>query len=136
MTFDQVLALERAGYTIQLDAKYLIVKDIPYVNSEGEVCRADIISLLEYAGTDLVAPKRHTVWWTGSIPYRADGVALAEMCVDQKTHDLEEGITVTMQLSQKWRNRDGGRRNYLGYNEKITTYIHIVRQHADAISSQ
>ncbi|MXW03422.1 MAG: hypothetical protein F4X59_15050 [Holophagales bacterium] len=136
ITFDQLLELTRAGYTIQLDAKYLIVKGVPYVNGEGEVSTADIISALDYAGTSLAAPQHHTVWWTGSVPHRADRLALDGMCVDKKTHELDEGLTVTMQLSQKWRDEGGGRRNYLSYNEKLTTYIHIVRQHADAIVKQ
>ena len=136
ITFDHLLALARAGYTLQLTEKHLIVKNVPYVDNKLAVCTADLICVLYYGGTELVAPQRHTVWWTGTVPHQADGVAMDWMCVNQRQRELDEGLSVTMQLSQKWRHKDGKRRDYSDYNEQITTYLHIIRRHADAVSSQ
>ena len=89
---------------------------------------------LELAGHATTAPSDHTVWWTGDVPFRADGRSMEKYlsCARwEQGHDLGEGITVYMQWSRK-PVASGTMRGYSDYEEKITTYVEEVGGQADA----
>lgn len=64
-----------AEYQVTIEGNYLIVDNVPYVSSERKVCRGALISAYTFANgaTDT---GDHTVWFTGSMPYMADGTSL------------------------------------------------------------
>ena len=128
-------ALYESGYSLEVRGAYLIVKDIPYLQTpDGKLGKAHLITCLEQAQQTTKPPSDHTVWWTGDVPYRADGQNMEEYlsCGRWETgHDIGEGVTVYMQWSRK-PTVDGKMRAYTDYEEKITTYVQEVGGEAES----
>lgn len=133
-------ALAAAEYSLELRGAYLIVKHIPYIAQDGEIQFAELVTNLDINGAvgDEVTlqPNDHTVWWTGEIPYTADGESMEEYLVCSKWEqgrDIGEGIKIYTQWSRK--PKEGGQaRRYKDYREKIETYIEEVGGQAEAIN--
>jgi hypothetical protein len=63
-----------AEYQVTIEGNHLIVDNVPYISSERRVCRGALISAYSVVnGTTSTGD--HTVWFTGSMPHRADGTS-------------------------------------------------------------
>ena len=83
---------------------YLVVEGIPYVTADGTIAKADIVTSLDISDDRTSSPSDHTVWWTGEMPYTADGESTETHLVCSRWaqgHDLGEGIVAYMQWSRK-----------------------------------
>lgn len=65
--------LRDEGYFIQVKNGFLIMRDVPYVNSNRHVCRGTIISSLSLAGDRTRIPDTHVVHFDGDMPCNAEG---------------------------------------------------------------
>lgn len=112
-------------------SKYLLVRDVPYVNAAKQVKRGIIASALDLAGETTVAPQTHVVFFVGDEPCDEHGALLPG--VSQNTnHALGEGFTPNHQISRKPTvGSTPGR--YVDYYEKIKTYVAILSSPAQAI---
>lgn len=70
-----VQRLVDAGYRVTIEGSYLIVDSVPYVSSCGVVSRGALISPYTFLN-GVCNAENHTVYFTGSIPCRADGTSL------------------------------------------------------------
>lgn len=64
-----------AEYQVTIEGNYLIVDNIPYVSSERKVRRGSLITAYTVVN-GISSTGDHTVWFTGSMPYMADGTSL------------------------------------------------------------
>ena len=64
-----------AGYRVAIEGDNLIVDNVPYITSSGVVSRGALISAFTVVN-GLSQTGDHTVWFTGSMPYRDDGTSL------------------------------------------------------------
>ncbi len=64
-----------AGYRITIKDNYLIIDNVPYVSSCGVVSRGALISAYTFVN-GICNTGDHTVYFTGSMPCRADGTSL------------------------------------------------------------
>ncbi|GMA41859.1 ThiF family adenylyltransferase [Mobilicoccus caccae] len=119
------------GYTVRIVKNYLVVDDIPYVDSEGEVQAGSFICPLEMAGDRTVKPSNHVMAFVGSAPCNKDG---GEISPGFANVGLTSGwaagpeLTPAVGFSQKPR-PDG----YVDFYEKVTTYAAILLGPAQAI---
>ena len=126
-------ALVERGYRVRICGGYFLVAGIPYIREDGTISQADIVTGLDIADDRTCPPSDHTVWWTGEMPYTADGLSMVDHLVCSRWdrgHDLGEGILVYMRWSRKPK-KTGGRRGYKDYCEKIETYVDEVAGQAN-----
>src|SRR5581483_9982992 len=71
--------LRDEGYNIQIRGAYLVVNEVPYVNSSGQVLRGRLISKLNVVGNRTAAPDEHQMYFVGEHPCHADGSPMTEM---------------------------------------------------------
>ena len=129
-------ALLELGYSLEIRGAYLIVKNIPYLHtSGGNLAKADLVTCLDLTPEQTTRPPGdHTVWWTGSVPYGANGESLeGYLCCGrwETGYNLGEGLKVYMQWSRKLR-EEGTTRPYMNYHEKVQAYVDEVGGHAEA----
>ena len=130
-------ALAAAGYCLEIRGAYLIVKGIPYVSGDGRIQSADIVTNLDICSAPdevTTQPKDHTVWWTGEMPFTANGESMEAYLSCGKWEqgrDIGEGITVYMQWSRKVK-EGGQKRRYRDYQEKIESYVEEVAGQAES----
>jgi hypothetical protein len=120
--------LREAGYNIEVKAGFLIVRDIPYVNSTRELRTGILVSALELAGDQTNRPQNHTVSFAGEYPCTADGAAIESLKHQSAEVELLTGLKVQHSFSAK-----PTRGHYLDYFEKMATYATLISSHATRI---
>jgi hypothetical protein len=117
--------LRDRGYTLRLERGYLIVGDVPYVDSAGVVHHdGALVMALTLAGELTVAPEDHTTYFVGGIPCDTSGSPLTTIINNENAADLGGGLVAACYMSAK--PTDGGGR-YTDYYHKVTTYVgHIA----------
>ncbi|MEP8022092.1 DUF6791 domain-containing protein [Vibrio parahaemolyticus] len=121
--------LRDEGYFIQVKNGFLIMRDVPYVNSNRHVCRGTIISSLSLAGDRTRIPDTHVVHFDGDMPCNAEGEALNAVVLQSSIFDLGRGITAKHMFSSKPKS------GYTDYYHKMTTYASILSGHAEVLNS-
>jgi hypothetical protein len=121
--------LRDEGYFIEIRGSYLLVKEVPYVNSNKEVKRGILASSLNLAGDITQRPDDHRALFVGDCPCRQDGSSMVNELVSQSIETkLYEGLTANY-----WFSRKPPRGYYENYYEKMTTYFQFISSHAEAI---
>ena len=121
--------LREEGYFVQVVGGFLVMREVPYVDANRNVCKGTLISSLALAGDQTRPPDTHVIHFDGEYPCFADGSRIAAIA-NQTTHfDLGSGLTAEHAFSSK---PDGG---YNDYHHKMTTYASIIAGPAAVLDS-
>lgn len=112
--------LRDEGYFVQIRGGLLVMREVPYVNSERQVKTGCLISTLNLAGDVTQVPDTHVVYFDGEYPCAADGTPLQQIAHSSRHVDIGHGVTAEHDFSSK---PDGG---YTDYHHKMTTYASIL----------
>jgi hypothetical protein len=123
-----LLRLRETGYNIEIRAGYLIIRDVPYVNSASMVCRGILVSALELAGDRTGEPTDHRVMFGGEFPCHADGTPMEMLRLNSGKAILDDGLEIHHTFSRK-----PFQRNYKDYFEKVETYVSLIAREATLI---
>lgn len=119
--------LRDEGYEIVIVSGFLVMRNVPYVNSKREVKLADLVSELTLAGDQTTVPKTHVVHFTGEHPCDKNGAPLNKIVNSSGENRLAEALVAKHSFSSK---PSGG---YKDYYEKMTTYATILVSPAKAL---
>jgi hypothetical protein len=125
--------LAREGYAIEVRAGHLLVHDVPYVTSSGQVARGVLVSSLELTvidGQEVTAPPgTHVIEFAGGVPCDASGARLDRLINADIDHDLGDGIRTRFSFSHK----PVGSTGYPDYHAKIVAYVSMLGSYAAAV---
>lgn len=71
--------LRDEGYDVAVHEGYLLVRGVPYVNTERQVRLGTLVSALTLAGDETVRPACHTVHFAGEQPCHLDGSPIQQI---------------------------------------------------------
>jgi len=114
--------LRDEGYNLEIRSGYLLVHEVPYVNSAREVKRGILVSKLLLAGDITTRPDNHVAYFIGEHPCRADGSQIAEIKNASQSQTLTDGVVINHTFSAKPKPAD----KYENYYDKVTTYVAII----------
>lgn len=120
--------LRDEGYDVEVRSGYLLVKNVPYVNSRREVKLGTLVSELSLSGDVTSAPNTHVAYFIGDHPCHKDGSAIDKIRHQSLQQKFGQDITVDHSFSSK---PISGR--YADYYEKMTTYVAIISSPARAL---
>lgn len=106
-------------YNLDIRNGYLLVRDVPYVNSKKEVKRGTLVMKLVLAGDIADKPDNHVAYFDGDHPCHADGTEIAKIKHSSVQQTLAEGVVVQHSFSAK----PGPEGNYREYYHKVSTYV-------------
>ena len=118
--------LRADGYDVAVDAGYLVVRDIPYVNARQQIKRGVLISTLKTAGDATVAPDTHVAYFQGEQPSFADGRHIDGI---KNPSAPPQGISADLTFSAKPMPSGA----YDDYYDKVTSYVAILSGPAQEI---
>jgi hypothetical protein len=121
--------LRDEGYDLRIRSGYLLVKDVPYVNSSKEVKRGTLVSVLILAGDVTAQPDNHVAYFAGDHPCREDGREIEQIKNQSSKLTLADDVVVDHTFSAKPKPAD----NYEDYYAKVTTYVAILSGPAQII---
>lgn len=116
------------GYVVYVQEGYLVLRDVPYVKADKTIGRGLLVSTLELAGDATLAPKTHTIFFSGEYPRTADAVEIESFRYTSGTTVLGKDLTIHYTFSGKPK-----RGHYLDYYEKMTTYATLIESHAQKL---
>lgn len=114
--------LRDEGYDLEIRGGYLLVKDVPYLNSSKEVKRGVLVSKLVLAGNVTTKPDSHVAYFVGDYPCRSDGAEIAEIKNASQRQSFTPEVVINHTFSAKPKPSD----HYQDYYEKVTTYVAII----------
>lgn len=121
--------LRDEGYDLEIRSGYLLVKDVPYVNSGKEVKRGTLVSKLMLAGDMTVRPDDHVAHFMGEHPCREDGKEIDQIKNASTRRELARDVVVDHTFSAK--PQPSG--FYEDYYAKVTQYVTILSAYAQVI---
>src|SRR3954447_16893240 len=113
--------LREEGYEVAVRDGHVVVANVPYVNTEREVCRGMLVIPLTTSGDRTDAPPDHTVWFAGSMPCHQDGTPIERIDAGAARHELARGVVSDHRFSSK---PASGR--YADYYEQFVSYARIL----------
>lgn len=120
--------LRDEGYDIEIRSNYLLVRKVPYVNTERAVREGMFVSELTLSGQVTAQPKTHVMHFAGEYPCHRDGSSIEAIKHQSQTRQLAPDITVNHSFSGK-----PSTGKYADYYEKVTGYVRILLGPAEAI---
>jgi hypothetical protein len=121
--------LRDEGYDLEIRSGYLLVKDVPYVNSAKQVKRGTLVSKLILAGDVTVRPDDHVAHFMGEHPCREDGKEIDQIKNESARRELAGDVVVDHRFSAK--PQPSG--FYEDYYAKVTQYATILSGYAQVI---
>lgn len=121
--------LIQEGYNVEIRGSFLLLHDIPYVNSKREIHNGILVSPLTLAGNRTAKPN-HVVFFQGEYPCKKNGSPIAGLQHQSKAQKLGNEIDVDHSFSNKPK-PDG----YTDYFQKMDRYVEIISSQAIAIDS-
>jgi len=112
--------LRDEGLNIEARNGLLLVYDIPYLNTNGEIKRGILVSELNLAGDKTIKPNTHVIYFAGEYPCNKDGTPIEQIRHQSKLKSLKDLVEINHSFSNK------PREGYSDYYEKVTTYIKII----------
>ena len=118
--------LRDEGYELEIRDAFAIVRNIPYLDHNLSVQRGVLVSNLGMNGNVVKYDNQHTIYFQGSMPYRANGSPLNAVFFNSQKTTIA-GVPVDMMFSNKPQG------NYTDYHHKFTRYIQILSAEAQAV---
>ena len=121
--------LREDGYEVDIRENYVLIHNVPYVNSKKELARGVLVSSLNSIDGKTVKPDTHIMYFKGEHPHYKDGSIISGIQHTSNKQDFGGDIQIDCSFSNKPR-PDGFP---LDYYEKFTHYIRILEAQAQAI---
>jgi hypothetical protein len=122
-------ALRDDGYDLEVRSGCLLVKDVPYVNSQKQVRRGILVIKLVLADDETGKPDTHVAYFSGEFPCNEDGTAIEKIRAGSGVQSIAEGVTIEHTFSAKPKPDD----SYPNYHAQVTTYVAILSGPAQRI---
>lgn len=123
-----LLRLQNEGYDIVVRDGFLLVRNVPYVDSNRTVQRGILISKLRLSGDKTEKPDDHVAYWTGTHPCHSDGTVIASIQNPSLPQQLTSDIRADFTFSAK--------ADYRDYHHKVTTYVGRITGEATKIDPE
>lgn len=118
---DDLKRLQDKGYAISIDSNYLVVHDIPYLDSNKNLQIGAIVTKLVFTDLEHVIQEDHQIFFCGSHPCQLDGSNIRNMGGGATSLQLvSPDVIVQRSFSNKPNN------GFSDFFEKIESYVTII----------
>jgi hypothetical protein len=122
---DDIRRLVEKGYAVAFDSNHLVIRDIPYLDSESKLQIGAIVAKLEFIDQERVTQTDHQIFFAGSFPHGLDGKPIANLGGGPTQLTLSEASKdVVVQRSFSNKPKTTGR--FQDFFEKIESYVSIT----------
>lgn len=125
---DDLKRLLEKGYAITEDHGYLVIRDIPYLDSNSSCQSGAMVSLISDIDGKKVKPHDHQIFFAGSHPCELDSTPIKGLGGGAMSLALPSSPDVVVQrsFSNKLQTPSGTLRDYQDFFEKIEHYVNII----------
>jgi hypothetical protein len=117
--------LVERGYAVAFDSNCLVVRDIPYLNVDGELNIGAFVAKLVYVDENRVCQDDHQVYFAGSTPYNLDGTPVENLAGGPTTIALSPACADVV-VERSFSNKPRATGCFVDFFEKIESYVAII----------
>lgn len=122
---DDLRRLVEKGYAVAFDSNYLVVRDIPYLDSERNLQIGAIVAKLVFINKEQVAQDDHQIFFAGSVPHNLDGTPIPNLGggpTQLPLSDASKDVVVQRSFS----NKPISTGKFQDFFDKIESYVTII----------
>ncbi len=126
---DDIKRLLERGYALRLDGPHLVVRDIPYLDQDGQLQTGAFVSILVFENQQKVRQEDHRMFFAGSTPYGLNGAPIPNLGgnSDAKIRLVKDDVKVTRWFSNKPMTRYGRPHDgFVDHFEKVEHYTKLI----------
>lgn len=120
--------LRDEGFAVETVKGYLVVHDIPYVNSQRDICYGKLIIQLTIVGGIAKYANNHVAHFMGEFPCNKDGSPIEGIRHSECNQVLRQDIIMNFSFSNK------PQCGYKNHYEQVTRYIKIISDPAHSLN--
>ena len=122
---DDIRRLLEKGYAVAFDNNHLLVRDIPYLDSDNQLQSGTIVAKLEFIDQERVVQTDHQVYFAGSVPYGLDRKPIPNLGGGPVQIPLSEASNDVV-VERSFSNKPKATGKFSDFFEKIESYVAIV----------
>lgn len=122
---DDIRRLVERGYAIGFDGAHMIVRDIPYLDSQKNLQWGAFVVKLVFVDHVRVVQDDHQIYFSGSVPHEMDGSAVKNLAGGPHSLPLSDACPdVVVQRSFSNKPRVDGR--FADFFDKVESYVALI----------
>lgn len=129
---NDIRCLVEKGYSVAFDSNYLVIRDIPYLDSERKLQIGAIVAKLEFIDQDRVTQTDHQICFAGSVPHGQDGTPIPNLGGGPTQLALSEASKDVV-VQRSFSNKPIATGKFQDFFEKIESYVAIISGPAMAL---
>ena len=122
---DHIRRLLEKGYAVAIDSNHLVVRDIPYLDSENQLQVAAIVAKLEFIDQKRVVQTDHQVFFAGSVPYGLDRKPIPNLGGGPAQISLS-GASKDVVVERSFSSKPKATGRFSDFFEKVESYVTII----------
>ena len=122
---DDIRRLLEKGYAVAIDSNHLVVRDIPYLDSENQLQVAAIVAKLEFIDQKRVVQTDHQVFFAGSVPCGLDRKPIPNLGGGPAQISLSEASKDVV-VERSFSNKPKATGRFSDFFEKVESYVTII----------
>ena len=122
---DDIRRLLEKGYAVAIDSNHLVVRDIPYLDSENQLQVAAIVAKLEFIDQKRVVQTDHQVFFAGSVPYGLDRKPIPNLGGGPAQISLS-GASKDVVVERSFSSKPKATGRFSDFFEKVESYVTII----------
>ncbi|WP_324750092.1 ThiF family adenylyltransferase [Sphingomonas sp. LY54] len=117
--------LVERGYAVAFDSNCLIVRDVPYLDGEGELQWGAIVAKLVFVNQEQVQQDDHQIFFAGKHPHQLDGTPIRNLAGGPTTIQLTEACADVV-VQRSFSNKPKSEGKFKDFFEKVDGYVSII----------
>jgi hypothetical protein len=122
---DDLRRLVEKGYAVAFDSSYLVIRDIPYLDSDGQLQIGAIVTKVKFIDQESVTQTDHQVFFAGSVPHGLDGKPIPNLGGGTTQLALSEASKDVV-VERSFSNKPKTTGKFQDFFDKIESYVTIV----------
>jgi len=122
---DDIRRIVEKGYAVAFDSNYLVIRDIPYLDSDRKLQLGAIVTKLEFIDQERVTQTDHQIFFAGSVPHGLDGKPIPNLAGGPTPLALSEASKDVV-VERSFSNKPKISGKFTDFFEKIESYVAII----------
>jgi hypothetical protein len=122
---DDLRRLVDRGFAVAIDAGYLVIRDIPYLDSQKQLQWGAFVAKLVFVDKLTVKQDDHQIWFAGSAPHGLDGSPIPNLGGGPTTLALGEA-SKDVAVQRRFSNKPQNTGKFADFFDKIESYLTII----------
>lgn len=120
-----IYRLIEKGYAIAFDSNYMVIRDIPYLDSDKNLKIGAIVTKLEFIDNSKVIQQDHQIFFAGSIPHNINGEPIPNLGGGPITLALSSECNDVV-VERSFSNKPKATGKFHDFFDKIESYVTII----------